>query len=64
MLKRYIGADEDEPLECDSDTIEREAVENDSDGDSPDEVTIGPSEVLECCLRLSSFLWVQHDSDD
>ena len=48
----YIGAGDDEPIECDADVIEHEAVENDNDGDSADEVTIGPSEALDCCLRL------------
>ena len=60
----YVGSDDGEPIGCDSDTIEREAVENNCDGDSADEVTIGPSEDLECCHRLSSFLSLQHDSDE
>ena len=64
MLKRYIGADEDEPLECDSDTIECEAVENDSDGDITDEVTIEPSEALKCSHRPPSFLSLHQDSDE
>ena len=50
-------------IECDSDVIEHEAIENDNDGDSADDVTIGPSEALDRCLRLSSFLSLQHDSD-
>uniref|UniRef100_M4B6E2 DDE-1 domain-containing protein n=1 Tax=Hyaloperonospora arabidopsidis (strain Emoy2) TaxID=559515 RepID=M4B6E2_HYAAE len=60
----YIGTDDDEPIKCDSDKIEHEAIENDNDGDSSDEVTFGPSEALDCCLRLSSFLSLQHDSDE
>ena len=51
----FIGADDDKQIECDSDVIEHEAIENDNDGDSADEVTIGPSEDLDCCLRLSSI---------
>ena len=42
--------------EYDSDSLECEVVQNDSDGDSADGLTIGPSKALECCLRLSSFL--------
>ena len=42
--------------------IEHKAIENDNDSNSADEVTIGPSEALDCCLRLSSFLSLQHDS--
>ena len=30
----FIGADDDEPIECDSDVIEHEAIENDNDCDS------------------------------
>ena len=63
-VDKYIGADDDEPIECDLDTIERMAVENDSDGGSADKVTIGPSEALECCLRLPSFISLQHESDE
>ena len=37
----YIGADDDKPIECDSDVIEHEATVNDNDVDSADEVTIG-----------------------
>ena len=44
--------------------IEHEAIEHDNDGDSADEVTIGSSEALDCCLRLSSFLSIQNDSDE
>ena len=33
----------DEPSRCDSDTIESGAVDNDKDGESADEVVIGPS---------------------
>ena len=62
-VDEYIGADDDEPIQCDSDTIQREAVENDSDGDSTDEVSIALSEALECCLRLSTSLSLQHDND-
>ena len=62
-VDEYIGADEDEPIECDSNVIEHKAIENDNDGDSADDVTIGPSEALDRCLRLSSFLSLQHDSD-
>ena len=61
----YIGADFDEPIECDSDVTEHDAIEDDNDehdaieddndDDSADEVTIGPYEALDCCLRLSSF---------
>ena len=51
----YIGADFDEPIECDSDMTEHDAIEDDNDDDSADEVTIGPYEALDCCLRLSSF---------
>ena len=51
-VEKYIGADDDEPIECNSDTIEFKAVENDSDSYSAGEVTIVPSEDLECCLRL------------
>ena len=57
-----IGADDDEPIECDPDVIEHEVVKDDNDGDSADEVTIGPSKVPDCCLHLSSFLSLQHDS--
>ena len=60
----YIGADDDDPIECDSEAIEHEAIENDNDGDSADEVTIEPSEALDCCLRLSSFLSLQRASDE
>ena len=60
----YIGADDDEPIECESDVIEHEAIESDNDGDSTDEVTIGPSEALDCFLRLSSCLSLQHGSDE
>ena len=60
----YIGADEDESIECDSDVIEHEAIKNEIDGDSADEVTIGPSEALPCCLCMSSFLSLQHDSEE
>ena len=59
-----IGADDDEPIECDPDMIEHEAIENDNDGDRADEVTIGPSEALDCFLRLSPFRLLQHDSDE
>ena len=59
----YIGADDDKPIECESDVIEHEAIENDNDGDSADEVTIGPTEALYGCLRLSSFLSLQHSND-
>ena len=41
----------------------RDAGMNYRDGDSADEVTIGPSEVIVCHIRLSSFLSLQHDSD-
>ena len=44
----YIGVDDDEPIECNSDTTQREAVQGYSDGDSADEVTIRSSEALEC----------------
>ena len=37
---------------------------SDNDGDSADEVKIGPSEALDCCLRLSSFLSLHYDSDE
>ena len=60
----YVGADDDEPIECDSDVIGHEAIENDNDCDSTDEVTIGPSEAIDCCIRLSSFLSLQHDNDE
>ena len=60
----YIGAYDDEPIECDLDVIEHEEMENDNDGDSADEVTIGPSEALPCCLCMSSFLSLQHDSEE
>ena len=60
----YIGADDDEPIECDSDVVEHEAIKNDNDGDSADEVTIGPSETLDCFLLLSSFLSLQHYSGE
>ena len=43
--------------------MEHEAIEEDNDGDSVDEVTIDPSEALDCCLLLSSFLSLQHASD-
>ena len=59
----YIRADEDDPIECDSKVIEHETIENDNDGDSADEVTIGSSEAIDCCLLLSSFLSLKHDSD-
>ena len=39
----YIGADDDEAIECESETIELEAVEDDSDGDVDDEATIRSS---------------------
>ena len=58
-----IGADDDEPIECDSDMIEHEVVDIDSYGGSAHEVTIGPSEDLDCCLRLSSLLSLQRGSD-
>ena len=51
-VDEYIGADDDETIECDEITIVCEAVENEINGDSADEVTIVPSEALECCLRL------------
>ena len=38
-----IGADDDEAIECESETIELEAVEDDSDGDVDDEATIRSS---------------------
>ena len=60
----YIGADDDEPIDCDSEVIEHEVIENDNDGESSDEVTIGPSKALDCCLRLSSFLSLHLDSDE
>ena len=60
----YIGADDDEPIECDSVVIDHEAIKNDNDVDSAVEVTIGPSEALDCCLRLSSFLSLQNESDE
>ena len=60
----YIGADDDEPIDCDSDVREHEAIESDNDGDRADEVTIGPSEAIDCCLRLSPFLSLHHDSDE
>ena len=60
----YIGADEDDYIECDSNLIEHEAFEQDNDRDSADEVTNGPSEALDCCFRLSSFRSLQHDSDE
>ena len=41
-----IGADDDEPIECDSDVIEHEAIDHDNDGDSTYDVKIGPSEAL------------------
>ena len=45
--------------------IEHEAIENDSDGDSADEVTMKPSEALDCSLCLSPpFLSLQSDSDE
>ena len=59
----YIGNDDHEPIECISDVIEHEATENDNDGYSADDVTIGPSEALDSCVRLSSFISLQHDSD-
>ena len=59
----YIGADDDEPIECDSDVVNNEAIESDNGDDSADEVKIEPSEALDCCLRLSSFLSLHHDSD-
>ena len=58
------GVDYDESIECDSDVIEHETIEHDNDSDSVDEVTIGTSEALECCLRLSPFLSLHHDSDE
>ena len=63
-VEENIGADIYETIERDSDTIEREAFENESDGDNADEVTIRPSEALECSLRRSSFLSIQHDIDE
>ena len=60
----YIGADDDKPIDCDSDVIEHTAIDNENDGDSAYEVTIGPSEALDCYLRLPSFLSLQHDSDE
>ena len=60
----YIGADDDEPTECDEVVIEHQAIENDNDGGIADEVTNVPFEDLECCLRLSSFLSLPHDSDE
>ena len=48
---------------CDSDVIEHESIENDNDGDRADKVTIGPSNAIDCWLRLSSFLSLQHYSD-
>ena len=60
----FIGADDDKQIECDSDVIEHEAIENDNDGDSADEVMIGPYEAIYCCLRLSSFLSLQDDSEE
>ena len=53
--------DDDETIDCDSETIEREAVEEDSNGNSADEVTIRPSKALECCIRLSSILSLQQE---
>ena len=44
--------------------VEHEPIKNDNDGDSADEVKIGPFEALDCFLSLSSFLSLQHDSDE
>lgn len=62
-VDEYIGADVNEPIECDSDMIEHEVVDIDSYGGSAHEVTIGPSEDLDCFLRLSSLLSLQRGSD-
>jgi hypothetical protein len=70
-VAQYIDAEDDEPIECDQDTLERAAAADCADesadesaGESVDERTIPPSEALDCCLRLSSFLAMQHDSDE
>ena len=54
-VDEFVGAGDDEPIECDSDTIEREAVKDDSDGDSVDSVTIRPSEAQNSAFVYHPF---------
>ena len=63
-VEEYIGLDYNQPIECDLDTLEREAVKNDSGGHSVDEIKIGPIEALKRFLRLSSLLLLQLDSNE
>ena len=65
-VHEYIDVDDDESIEGNNDTIERDtssSLDAEEGGNASDN-DVKPTDALASCIQVSSFLSLQHDSDD